>query len=288
VLRPDAFGAITPFIHEGPIARTVEDAALALNALAGYDPRDPFSLDETIDFTAATRRSIKGFRIAYSPDLDVYPVDPRVAEVVRRAVDAFAEAGATIEEVKLGIERDQMELADLWCALIMPLNVATFETFKSHGLDILRDHPDDLPPDYRDWLERGYRLSAQDVIANQGVRAEVYDATQRVLKDHDLLVSPTLACLPPENATDGDTKGPAEINGVKMNRLIGWCMTYFANYSGHPAASIPAGLADGLPVGMQIVGRRYADADVLAASAVFERLRPWAQTYEACRNRSLA
>jgi amidase/aspartyl-tRNA(Asn)/glutamyl-tRNA(Gln) amidotransferase subunit A len=288
VLRPDAFGGITPFIHEGPISRTVEDAALALTALAGYHPADPFSLDETIDFTAATRRSIKGFRIAYSPDLDVYPVDPRVAEVVRRAVDAFAEAGATVEEVKLGIERDQMELADLWCALIMPLNVATIETFKAHGLDILRDHPDDLPPDYRDWLERGYKLSAQDAIANQAVRTEVYDAVQRVLWNHDLLVSPTLACLPPENASDGDTKGPAEINGVKMNRLIGWCMTYFANYTGHPAASVPAGLADGLPVGMQIMGRRYADVDVLAASAVFERLRPWADTYDACRNRSLA
>jgi len=287
VLRPDAFGGATPFIHEGPITRTVDDAALALNALAGYDPRDPFSLDEQIDFTLATRRSIKGFRIAYSPDLDVYPVDPRVAEVVRRAVDAFAEAGAVVEEVKLGVKRDQMELADLWCSLIMPLNVATIEGFKAHGLDLVRDHPEDLPPDYRAWLERGYALTAQDVIRDQAMRTEVYDAIQGVLADHDLLVSPTLACLPPPNATDGDTRGPAEINGVAVNRLIGWCMTYFVNYSGHPAASIPAGLAEGLPVGMQIIGRRYADADVLAASAVFERLRPWAATYDACRSRPL-
>ena len=287
VLRPDAFGGATPFIHEGPITRTVDDAALALNALAGYDPRDPFSLDEQIDFTLATRRSIKGFRIAYSPDLDVYPVDPRVAEVVRRAVDAFAEAGAVVEEVKLGVKRDQMELADLWCSLIMPLNVATIEGFKAHGLDLVRDHPEDLPPDYRAWLERGYALTAQDVIRDQVMRTEVYDAIQGVLADHDLLVSPTLACLPPPNATDGDTRGPAEINGVAVNRLIGWCMTYFVNYSGHPAASIPAGLAEGLPVGMQIIGRRYADADVLAASAVFERLRPWAATYDACRSRPL-
>jgi amidase/aspartyl-tRNA(Asn)/glutamyl-tRNA(Gln) amidotransferase subunit A len=103
----------------------VEDAALGLNALAGYDPRDPFSLDEQVDFTAALRRSVKGMRIAYSPDWDVYPVDSRVAAVVREAVQAFAEAGAHVEEVKIGINRSQRELSDLWCRLMMPINIGT-------------------------------------------------------------------------------------------------------------------------------------------------------------------
>ena len=77
--------------------------------------------------------------------------------------------------------------------------------------------------------------------------------------------------MPVANRDDGNTVGPSEINGEAVDPLIGWCLTYPVNFSGHPAASIPAGLADGLPVGMQIVGRRYADADVLAASAAFER-----------------
>src|SRR5215208_2640122 len=89
VVRPDAFNGTSPFLFEGPLTRTVEDAALALGALAGYDPRAPYSLDEEVDFMAALRGSVRDLRIAYSPNLDVYPVDRRVAELVERAVRAF-------------------------------------------------------------------------------------------------------------------------------------------------------------------------------------------------------
>ena len=94
--------------------------------------------------------------------------------------------------------------------------------------------------------------------------------------------------MPDDNATDGNTLGPQTVNGEKVNRLIGWCLTYFTNFSGHPSASIPAGLVDNkLPVGMQLIGPRYGDANVLAASAVFEQLQPWQDTYYICANRPL-
>jgi amidase len=241
-----------------------------------------------VDYLGATRRPINGMRIAYSPNFDVFPVEDAVAERVGEAVKAFEEAGASIEEVNLGIRRHQRELSDLWCRLIMPTNIATFENFKRQGLDLLKDHRDDFPPQYLGWIDKGYRMSALDFYQDQEVRTEIYDAIQGVFKDHDLLVTPTLACLPVENADDGNTTGPYEVNGEPLDPLIGWCLTYFVNFSGHPAASIPAGVAESnLPVGMQIIGRRYADGDVLAASAAFERLRPWHESYELCADRPL-
>lgn len=284
--RPNGFGGTSPFLVEGMLSRTVEDAALALNALSGYHPADPYSIDEDIDFTESLRRSIKGWKIAYSPKFDVYPVEEEILDVVGKAVKVFEDAGATVEEVELGIERDQKELSDLWCRIIMPINVETFENLKKQGLDLLKDHRDDFPPEYLEWLEVGYDLTVHDINNDQQMRTEIYDAIQNVLGEYDLLITPTLAAMPVDNADDGNTVGPSEINGVEVDPLIGWCMTYFTNFSGHPSASIPAGLsADKLPIGMQIIGRRYADSDVLAASAAFERLKPWRETYEICKNR---
>jgi amidase len=174
-------------------------------------------------------------------------------------------------------------LSDLWCRLMMPINIGTFESLKQAGVDLLKDHREDLPPQYIEWVEKGYQMNILDMARDQAMQTEIYDAIQNVFQNYDLIVTPTLACLPVDNATDGNTMGPSEINGEAVDPLIGWCMTYFTNFSGHPSASIPAGLAEGrYPVGMQIIGRRYADMDVLAASAAFERLRPWRHTYELC------
>lgn len=286
--RPDAFMGASPFLFKGTVTRTVEDAALGLNALAGYDPRDPFSLDGQVDFTAALRRSIKGLRIAYSPDFDIYPVDKRVSDVVGRAVKAFEDAGAHVEQVRVGIKRHQRELSDLWCRLISAANVGMLEESKRSGIDLLRDYRHDFPPQFIAWVEKAYGLTILDMVRDQQMRSEIYDAIESVFANYDLLVTPTLACLPVLNDSDGNTAGPTEINGEAIDPLIGWCMTYLVNFTGHPAASIPAGLAEGnLPVGMQLIARRHADLDLLAASAAFERLRPWQHTYEICASRPL-
>jgi amidase len=287
VMRPNAFAADTPFVFEGPISRSVEDAALVLQTLAGYDPRDPFSIEGTEDFLASTRRSIKGWKIAYTPDFGVFPVEPEVRRIVDEAVRAFADAGAVVEQVEFGLKRTQRELSDAWTRLMVPLNIGALEGMKAFGIDLMGEHRGDFPPDYLSRIDAGRNLSAMDVMRDQAIRTEVYDAIQNVLSSHDLLVSPTLACMPVDNAADGDTKGPSRIGGVEVDPLIGWCLTYLTNFSGHPSASVPAGLSRGLPVGMQLIGRRWADADVLAAAAAIERARPWRDHYALCKDRPL-
>lgn len=280
VTRPDAFSGNIPFIFEGPITRTVEDSALAMSVLAGYDSRDPYAIEGNVDFLGALKKSVVGKKIAYTRDYGIFPVDRRVIAVVDKAVKAFEEAGAHVEEVKFDIRRTHMELSDMWCRLIAPKQVAALEGFKRQGIDIMRDHHDDMPPEFWHWDEIGRRMTAVQYLADEAMRTEVFDQLRQKLDSYDYLVAPTLACLAVDNAMDGNTVGPKEIEGEPINRLIGWCMTYLINFIGYPAATVPAGLADnGLPVGLQIVGKRYADEDVFAASAEFERRRPWMDTY---------
>jgi amidase len=287
VIRPNAFAGDLPFVFEGPITRTVEDAALAMSVLDGYDPRDPHSLDEKVDYIAATQRPIKGMRIAYSPNFDVFPVEPAIADAIAKAVRAFEDAGAHVEEVKVGIATPQRELSDAWSRLMMPLNLGALATMQMYGVDLLKDHRDDFPPEYLRWIEIGEKMTLNDLARDQWVRSEVYDAIQSVFASYDLLITPTLGAMPVRNRDDGNTVGPSSVNGEEVDPLIGWCLTYPVNFTGHPAASIPAGLVDGLPVGMQIIGRRYDDASVFAASAAFETLRPWADSYRICESRPI-
>lgn len=286
--RPNGFGSLNPFLFEGTLTRNVEDAALALDVLAGYDDRDPLALPtDPAGFSAAVRRPVAGLRIGYSPDFGVYPVDRRVVEVVERAARRFESAGAVVEPVEFALRYDQRELSDLWCRLIIPLNIEALEGLAAGGYDLTGERRGDLPPEYLRWIDEGYRMSALDVQRDQQLRTHVYDQIQGALRTYDLLLTPTLACLPVPNATDGNTMGPTEVEGVPVDPLIGWCLTYLVNFTGHPAASVPAGEVAGLPVGMQLIGRRYADADVLAASAAYERIAPWQDAYRRLAGRPL-
>jgi amidase len=288
ISRPNAFGATAPFLFEGAMTRTVEDAAIGLNVLSGFDLRDPYSLDQRIDYTEHLNRDIKGWKIAYSPDFGVFPVEPEIKKMVSKAAMKFELLGAHVEEVKIGIKQHHLELSKLWCRLISIVSVETFEELKKQGRDLLKDHRGDLPPELIEWYEIVDKMTLHDLIRDQQMRTEVYDAIQDVFKDYDLLLTPTLACHPVKNRDDGNTKGPIMINGEEVEPLIGWCLTYFTNFTGHPSASIPAGLSENnLPVGLQIIGRRNADVDVLAASAAFERINPWKDFYKLVENRPL-
>ncbi|WP_266081345.1 amidase [Haladaptatus caseinilyticus] len=281
--RPNGFGAANGnFVHHGPIARSVRDAALMLDVMSGPHPRDPLSLpDDGIDYLQATDDSIDGYKIAYTPDFGIFPVEKQVRTAAENAVSVFVEEGATVEPIEVEIGKSHRELTEVW----LSLTAVSFATMngnlqRDYGVNLLEDHQDDLADEVIQLIRDGQDVTASEYIRMQRHQTDVFDAIEDVFEDYDLLVSPTLACLPVENAERGQTLGPTEIEGVPVDPTIGWCMTYLLNFTGHPAASLPGEFTDsGLPVGLQIAGPRFAEDDILAASAAFERARPWMEAY---------
>jgi len=265
--RPNAFGTATHHTVQGPLTRTVEDAALLMDVMAGQHPADPASVPVEVDFLGALDRSAEDLRVGYSPDLGVFPVEDEVRSVVEAAVEDLRAAGATVERVEVdhGESMDDLAAA-IETTFSTSLVGATAVLREAFGVD-LREYPDQVSDSLLDLLEVGDRKSVADVAATGIPRTELFDAVQEVLGTYDLLATPTLSTAGMELHSD---------RGTEWELALTWPF----NWTSHPAASVPAGLTDdGLPVGLQLVGRRYEDDAVLAGSAALERERPWIGSY---------
>jgi amidase len=254
------------FSVEGPMARTVADTALMLSVLAGPDDRAPLSYAvDPAAFPAAVRRpAVRGWRVAWSLDLGgVVQVDRAVAAVFREAVGAFRGLGARLVEA---------------CPALGDVPEAVRLT---RGFLMVARHADKLPR----WRERlqaglventeaGLALSARDVAQGELLRGRLWQAARAFFAAHDLLLTPT-AAVPPFPV---EQPYPQTIDGRPVGRAMQRSyLTYAFSLLGLPAISVPAGFTpEGLPVGLQIVGRRRQEAMVLAAAAAFEAARPWA------------
>lgn len=276
--RPNAFAEHTPFVQHGPLTRTVADAALLLDVMAGPHPDDPFTHPEPDRrYTESIDRSITDFDVAYSPDLGMFAIDSRVRQTVDEAVESLSAAGATVEEISIDYDRESDEIRAAWKTLFQVMLADVVRQIdETHEIDLLRDYEDELDSLLVAIVDAGRSRSAMDTKRADDVRTAVYDAITGVFDAYDLLVTPTMA-VPP---FDADGFGPTEIGGTETDPFIDWILSWVFNMTDHPAASIPAGVVDGsLPVGMQLVGDRFADDDVLAASAALERHRPWQDSY---------
>jgi Asp-tRNA(Asn)/Glu-tRNA(Gln) amidotransferase A subunit family amidase len=277
--RPNALLGISPFQHIGSIARTVEDASLLYSVLAGPHPRDPFSLPGGPDVSGSGQWSAGSTRIAFTPDWGDFPIAPDVASVVGAALAGFEGIGST-EQLDIRLGRPHSALCDAWLRMSGLIVADIFETFADSGLDLLRDYRDSITPELVLLVEEAQKLSRRDIRRDQIIRTQVLDALEDVFDRFDVIVTPTVAVSAVPNASNGRTVGPSVVNGSPVDPLLGWCLTYPVNFTGHPSISVPAGLTPaGFPVGLQIVGRRFADAEVLAVAAAFETRRPWAQNY---------
>jgi amidase len=274
----DAFEVHTPFMVGGPIARSPADVALALDVLAGPDHRDPFSVPRADSFRGATDRPTDTLSVAYSPDLGLQPVAPAVRETVGAAVDDLAAAGGTVDPVDPGLPGYDDLRGAYYTQVGGYFGAVASRVADRHGVDF---GTADVEPTLRSTIGLGDGTTAAAERASNGPRAAAYRAIEDALVDRDALLVPTLS-VPPYDKRLSEGY-PTRIDGQPVDGIPTDAMlTWVFNLTGHPAASVPAGFTDrGLPVGLQVVGRRYAERDVLAVAAAIERARPWADRYPA-------
>ena len=258
-------GNVDQASHVGPMTRTVRDAALMLHAIAGPHPFDHYSLEAPpADYPALLGEGerLKGARIAYSPDLGHARVDADVADLVANAVGVFDEFGAEVEETTPAWGPDGPEIGEFFWA-----------THETNFAGYLEEYGDRMDPGLVACIHAGQGYRAEDYIAMRARKLAYVEAIHRFFTAYDFLLTPAVSVA----AFPADRLSPADWPQHEWNWLQWAQFSYPFNMSHNPAASVPCGFTEaGLPVGLQIVGRRLDDLGVLQAAAAFEAARPWA------------
>ena len=250
--------------HHGPMTRTVADAALRLSVMAGPDEWDRTSLEGApADYVGQLGAGVRGRRIGWSPTWGGLRVDPEVAALAQAATRAFEEQGAIVEEVKADIPDTHALICGMWAAHeagIYGMHVAKWRDRMDLGLVAC--------------IEDGDRLTVRDYVRLRGEKMAYWDALRPIFERYDLVLMPSVSVT----ALPVGKLNPDGWPQHAWDWLPWGSFSYPFNFTGQPAATVPCGFSKaGLPVGLQIVGRRFADLTVLQAAAAFEAARPWAQ-----------
>ncbi|MEE4276535.1 MAG: amidase [Thermoleophilia bacterium] len=255
------------YCHEGPLARTVADCALLQNVIAGPHPRDLVCVAPKLEIPDELE-AIQGLTLALVVAPGDWPIDADVAANTRAAAEAFREAGATVEELELAVTRDDVRRA-------------TYIHFGAHfGADIMAEaeaHGDLMTP-YALKMAEDTVAALQDGTTAEGLalEARIMEAVADVLAGHDLLLMPTVATRGLVAGDDYVDHG-VTVGGVDLPDYFESLLTPVFNIASRcPVLNVPSGFGDnGVPTGLQIVGRPYEDVTVFRAGAAYERLRPW-------------
>jgi aspartyl-tRNA(Asn)/glutamyl-tRNA(Gln) amidotransferase subunit A len=250
--------------HIGPMSRTVADSALMLSVIAGPDDRDNRTLpiEAGFDWMESLKGDLKGLKVAYTLDWGGYAaVDPRVRKIVTDAVKVFErDLGCVVEEANPGWDNPY---SGFWGMVVRETDLKGMRA-------IARQLGDKMTPHLKEVVMTDW--TAEQLTDAVVMRKHVNNKMWRFMRKYDLLLTPTL-CVPPFEV---GIQGPTAIDGKPVDQFEWLHFTYPMNLTGQPAATVPAGWTDdGLPVGLQIVGRHLGDAMVLRASACFEAARPW-------------
>jgi amidase len=253
-----AFGWFT-LSTSGCLGRSVEDLALGLSAIAGPDPRAPLSIDEPGEFFARPLgREFQGVRVAWFKDLGGVPFDARVRTIIDGHRKTFESLGCVVEQAE-----PDFAPAETAFRVLRAWNSAA-----TRG-DLFRQHPDAFKDTLRREIEEGLRLTGADVARAETAHGVLWRRFQAFLEKYEYFVLPVTQ-LPPFDVT---VEYPAEIADVRFSNYIDWMKScWYISLTGNPAASVPAGFTpEGLPVGIQIVGRNRADFGVLQLAHAFEQ-----------------
>jgi Asp-tRNA(Asn)/Glu-tRNA(Gln) amidotransferase A subunit family amidase len=260
------------YCHDGPMGRTVADVALFENVIAGPHPNDHQSLRPKLVLPDRFE-GIDGWRVALSPHLGDWVLDPEVEANTLAAGDAFREAGAIVEEVDVAITRADIDHATL---------VHFGAIFGKMIGDEVEQHPDLVMPYSAAIADWAAKASAQTSF-HEGLvlEAKIQAELSRVLDAYDVLVCPTVATRGLVAGDDYVDDG-LEVGGVQVDDYFDSMMTPPFNIASRcPVLAVPSGFAsNGIPTGIQIVGRSYDDERVFRAAAAYERVRPWLDTSE--------
>ncbi len=249
--------------HVGPMCRTAADCALLLGAMAGYDPRDPTtSVLPVPDYTAALTGNVKGLRVGVLRAGFLDATAPALVPVIEEALRALEGLGASVQDVTLGT---------LGLAASAAAPIISAEAYAYHE-EWIKARPADYADDVRERIRVGAFVAAADYLKAQRARAVLRDEVDARLATLDVLVSPTTPIAAPAvgeaEAVVGTGRMPVRGSLIRFTRPF--------NVTGHPVASIPCGLTpDGLPVGLQIVGRPFDEATVLRVADAYQRVTDW-------------
>ena len=244
---------------QGPMARTVQDVALMLSVIAGPDPRSPIAIAEPGEiFRRPLTRDFKGVPIAWSQDLGGLPVDPRVTAVIDAQRHVFDSLGCVVHDSDPDMSSAD-EIFKVWRAWRFEL---------AYG-ELIESHRDQIKETVVWNAEQGTTLTGPRIARVERQRTELYHCVREFMETHEFLILP-VSQVPP---FDVKQRHVTEINGVEMETYIDWMKScYYISVLGLPAISVPCGFTpEGLPVGLQIVGRHQDDWGVLQLAFAFER-----------------
>jgi aspartyl-tRNA(Asn)/glutamyl-tRNA(Gln) amidotransferase subunit A len=251
--------------HPGPMVRTVEDAALTMNAIAGYDPKDiASSRAEVPDYTTALTGDVRGLRIGVPKEYFEVPLDSEVSQVVRKAIDLLGELGASVREVSFPMYQHAQAIS----GTILMAEAAAYHR------ELLARDGDKLYPPVRLRLEAGLFITAADYLKAQQARALFNREARDLLQEVDLLAGPMEPVTAPELLSTEVQAGGHTVGTTAA--LTQYSRPY--NITGFPAISVPCGFSDaGLPIGLQLAGRPFEELTVLRAAHAYEQATDWHQ-----------